>query len=280
MFLKNLTWEEQNRFIECTVEHELNKKYPVSPDYQRLFLKTVIKALENQNIEICDKIYENIPFNPSETTYKHYIHIDRAITLKESKSFVSEGTTGLCTWQASIALTNWFLQPNNRKIVDKKTILELGAGTGLCGLSLVKFCNPNKVILTDGSLPVVDNLKLNIGTNFENDDHIMEMLLPWENSQNIQLEAIDLIIAADVVYDKSVFEDLTSTILNVFNANENKCQLILASTIRNESTYSEFKEYLRRKGFAVKVCSIENHENFLFWNADTPIEILKVFMSD
>lgn len=261
------------------MEHALNRKYPVNQSYQTLFLKAVINILENKNIEICDKIYENISVAPKEHTYKHYIYKDCPITLCESKSFVIEGTTGLCTWQASIALTNWFLQSNNQILIEGKTILEIGAGTGLCGLSLVKFGNPNKVILTDGSPSVMKNLKLNIKINFENQEKIEDKLLPWENIQTIEVESVDLIVAADVVYDISVFEDLTNTIIAIFKASGNKCELFLASTIRNESTYEKFKKYLQNYGFVVEVCSIEKNEKFLFWNADTNIEILKVCIS-
>lgn len=248
----------------------------MNPDYQKLFLKSVIKTLENKDIEICDKIYENISLIPLENTFKHYIYKNCAITLRESKSFVSEGTTGLCTWQASIALANWFLQPRNLELVEGKTVLELGAGTGLCGLSLVKFGSPAKVILTDGSYPVVENLKLNAEINFENRNKIKEIVLPWEDVQSVQLESIDLMIAADVVYDISVFEDLTNTISAIFEASDNKCQLILASTIRNELTYGEFKKFLNKNGFVVELCSTEKDEQFLLWNDETAIEILKV----
>lgn len=243
-------------------------------------MKTVIKILESKNIEICDKIYENISVAQKELTYKHYIHKECAITLSESKSFVSEGTTGLCTWEASIALANWFLQSNNQDLIEGKTILEIGAGTGLCGLSLVKFGNPAKVILTDGSHSVMKNLKLNIAINFENRENIEEKLLPWENIQIIQIESVDLIIAADVVYDISVFDDLTNTISAIFKASAKKCELFLASTIRNELTYEKFKKYLQNYGFIIEVCSIEKNEKFLFWNADTTIEILKISLAN
>lgn len=198
--------------------------------------------------------------------------------MKESKSFVSEGTTGLCTWQASIALTNWLLQTENLGVTDSKTILELGAGTGLCGLSLVKFCTPKKVILTDGSVAVVENLKTNIALNFENTNNIENKFLPWENIDSFDLQCIDLILGADVVYDSSVFEDLTNTMLKIFECSSRKCEMILASTIRNENTYKDFKQILKTKGFRSEACSVENNMKYFFWNSDTPIEILKISM--
>lgn len=277
--LSNISWESQNDLVNSTVEHELNKKYPVNSSYQTLFLKKIIKILEEKNIEICDKIYENVAVKPSEFTYKHYFYENRAITLKESLSFVSEGTTGLCTWQASIALTNWFLQPKNQSRIKGKTIIELGAGTGLCALSLVKFADPKKIILTDGSYPVINNLKLNVDINFENRQNIETKLLCWENIAAVNFESVDYIIASDVVYDISIFKDLTNTILAIFQSSGNECTLFLASTIRNESTYGNFKAYLQNNGFAVKMCCTDENEKFLFWNTDTPIEILEVYIA-
>lgn len=68
--------------------------------------------MENSGNEICDELYlkyvELIQKEPNEGPfYKHYIlgdsvndqFIQSIITIQESTSIVSQGTTGLCTWQ-------------------------------------------------------------------------------------------------------------------------------------------------------------------------------------
>lgn len=65
--------------------------------------------MENCGYELCDELYlEYIELIQKESNegpfYKHYVlndneTIDSFITIQESTSIVSQGTTGLCTWQ-------------------------------------------------------------------------------------------------------------------------------------------------------------------------------------
>lgn len=91
--------------MKNTVNSDLNSQYPIKINYQISFLKEVISKLEKQNAEIHDDIYTAygrlmaLP-NQEEYFYKHYIINDsKRISLKESVSLISEGTTGLRTWQ-------------------------------------------------------------------------------------------------------------------------------------------------------------------------------------
>lgn len=69
--------------------------------------------MENSEVQICDELYlkyvELIQKESNEGPfYKHYILdnnnvsnevVESLITIEESTSIVSQGTTGLCTWQ-------------------------------------------------------------------------------------------------------------------------------------------------------------------------------------
>lgn len=81
-------------------------KYPIKISYQIAFMKEVILRLEKQNAEIHDALYSaygRLMAQPNQEQffYKHYItaNSNKPITLKESASLISEGTTGLRTWQ-------------------------------------------------------------------------------------------------------------------------------------------------------------------------------------
>lgn len=143
-------------------------KYPVSSSYQKAFLKHIIKTLESQHeIEIHDDIYEQLCHHnnliTNEWAYKHYVINDKIITIKQSNSFISHGTTGLCSWQASIALSEWALC-NKREFQDAH-VLELGSGTGLLGFIVGTCCAPQKLCLSDCHPNVLRLLNENLHIN-------------------------------------------------------------------------------------------------------------------
>lgn len=112
-------------------------------------------------------------------------------------------------FKAGFTLAEWCLE--NRQHIAKKTVLELGSGSGFTGLVVAAACEPNKVFLTDGHSKVVDQLKENVIFNALetqilspqqiratlNETEISVMKLEWENVNKAVLNAIpDLILAA------------------------------------------------------------------------------------
>lgn len=111
LFLQNTitilaeNYDLQQTFVNKTVNLSINIKYPIKISYQIAFLKEVISRLEKQNAEIHDDLYAaygRLMAQPNQEQffYKHYVlDNDKQVTLKESASLISEGTTGLRTWQ-------------------------------------------------------------------------------------------------------------------------------------------------------------------------------------
>lgn len=68
--------------------------------------------------------------------------------------------------------------------------------------------------------------------------------LPWENvDENIKKSLnIDIVIAADVIYDSSLFPALINALKLLLNTAN--CYGIIAMTIRNETTINEFFKQL------------------------------------
>lgn len=100
-----MSLEDQKLILDRTVNDDLIIKYPIKIDYQKAFLKHLLKTLENKGCEVHDDIYSAygrlviLTFNSD--CFKHYM-IDstkRIISLKENICLISEGTTGLRTWQ-------------------------------------------------------------------------------------------------------------------------------------------------------------------------------------
>ena len=71
------------------------------------------------------------------------------------------GEEGLCIWESGIVMARYFaLQV--AESVRGQTIVELGAGTGVTGLALLKHTPVQKVIFTDYLTPILKLIRENI----------------------------------------------------------------------------------------------------------------------
>lgn len=130
------------------------------------------------------------------------------LTLLETRSVLaSSGNTGARTWEAALWLGTYLCSEEGRKMVNGKTILELGAGTGFLSILCAKHLQARYVLATDGNGGVVDGLTSNILVNgLERDRRIQAAVLQWGNtlvdedlkySEGILLP--ELVIGADIV---------------------------------------------------------------------------------
>lgn len=58
------------------------------------------------------------------------------------------GQEGLRVWESGIVLARHYSCIDQAE-VDGKTIVELGSGTGIVGLSILKYCQAAKVVFSD-----------------------------------------------------------------------------------------------------------------------------------
>ncbi|XP_014240463.1 protein-lysine N-methyltransferase EEF2KMT [Cimex lectularius] len=156
--------------LNLTVDHPHLIKYPIKPSYRRAFLKQFINKIEECDISH-ERTYEKlIEVLASEICtednyhFKHFVIGDHYISLKESVSAISQGTTGLCTWQAGVALANWGIR--HKEFLCNRKVLELGSGSGLTGLALIySDVTPSSYIFSDCHPAVLKQLQYNINLN-------------------------------------------------------------------------------------------------------------------
>ncbi|XP_017110956.1 protein-lysine N-methyltransferase EFM3 [Drosophila elegans] len=265
-----LSWEEQQELIAATCGHPLNRRYPVRRSYLEAFLKQLMHLLKDQE-DVHDDIYSNLcvrmgeaPGSGTSYAYKHYLMGPGAhITLRESNSFVSEGTTGLCTWEAALALADYVLQ--HRDLVRGKNVVELGAGAGLLGI-LLKLpaleLKVGQVLLTDGSEPCVQLMLENIALNFNDKEQEEEKpqaeQLDWNSVSEFPWKChaeTDLLLAADVIYDDSQFDALLGALDYFYSRRGGQLETLLASTVRNVDTLHKFMAQLGIHGYKVTPCA-------------------------
>lgn len=71
---------------------------------------------------------------------------------------------------AAFALAEWAIF--NKSLFANKNVLELGSGTGFCGILIDRICKPNSMILSDGNAKVLDCLKENVHINFADETDV------------------------------------------------------------------------------------------------------------
>ncbi|XP_033185215.1 protein-lysine N-methyltransferase EEF2KMT isoform X2 [Bombus vancouverensis nearcticus] len=267
--------KKQQEILERTVNSDLIKKYPIKRSYQRAFLKWLMKKIEDEGGEIYDE--------------------DNCISIKESTSIISEGTTGLCSWQGAIELSKWCL--GNKEKFFGKVILELGCGVGLTGLSIIKTCFPKQYIFTDCHKIVLEMAFENIQLNLVCNERKIESALKYDrfksqlrcNYTDVKIEELrwedinkyvneqwvlpDIIIGADILYDTDSFLGLV-TGLKGFLSYPNRCAII-AVTVRNKDTVLRFLHQLAYYDLLFKkyIPRQTVHQK----SASEPIKILKIY---
>ncbi|XP_065854646.1 branched-chain-amino-acid aminotransferase-like protein 1 [Euphorbia lathyris] len=125
-----------------------------------------------------------------------------------------EGDTGCSIWPSSLYLSEFILSfPEN---FSNKSCFEVGSGVGLVGICL-SHVKASEVVLSDGDLSTLANMKLNLDLNHLKADTSMPkrsmpdldtvhcIHLPWESARKTELQEFmpDIVLGADIIYDPS-----------------------------------------------------------------------------
>ncbi|XP_056870422.1 protein-lysine N-methyltransferase EEF2KMT [Takifugu flavidus] len=243
-----------SEILKCTCFHSLCQKFPPSVQFRRMFLTELIRRLEAAGCDPLDELYDALAevVGTEDTTqcYKSYLlPSGDAVSLLENVALISVGTTGLVTWEAALYLAEWAL--DHQEIFTNRTVLELGSGLGLTGITVCRYCRPSRYIFSDCHPGVLQRLRTNIKLNGlmeETPSLVSVEELDWmavTEEQIKQIEA-DVIIAADVVYDPDVVPSLMKLLSNLLRCSAP--QVIICSAVRKQETYGGFKQQLEKAG--------------------------------
>ncbi|KAF8394468.1 hypothetical protein HHK36_020676 [Tetracentron sinense] len=204
--------------------------------YVKKFLKKVIVDVESNCDDVLDELYEqyaNYMISlKDDSLVKGNTRVRKSISFlfpegcfdvpscpKSMKVVVPlqcslnmlEGDTGCSIWPSSLFLSEFVL--SYPEIFCSKSCFEVGSGVGLVGISLAHV-KASKVILSDGDLSSLANMKLNLKLNQLSTEDMPERTiqdptlieckcLPWESASERDLQDIrpDIILGADVIYD-------------------------------------------------------------------------------
>lgn len=107
---ENITVDHQKQLIISTINDLKNIKYPLKVEYQKAFIKHILNELQKHDFDIEDCIYDafgrTLNLVQGNYYFKHYEFEGKSIVLKENVNIISQGTTGLSTWQVLFIIIN------------------------------------------------------------------------------------------------------------------------------------------------------------------------------
>ena len=216
---------------------------------------------------LCSLLSSSIPTEATAAQQKSYVtyalsslgsqdEAPPSITLLETRNLLAAGgTTGLRTWEAALHLGE-YLCGNYPRLIQGRTVLELGTGTGYISILCARHLGASHVVATDGSEDVVANLTDNFQLNGLQDASIIQAReLKWgcaladgERSERSRNKQIDLVLGADVTFDETATTALITTFGGIFDMYPG-AKVIIAATLRNLKTFSFFQETCHKKDY-------------------------------
>lgn len=207
---------------------------PVKPDAADEFDGEIFRVESSNDVR-------NVDVNSS-------IHVDApspAATQESSEELVIEqrkslGKGGFC-WDAAFILGEHVINNENEWNEKKTTVLELGAGTGLCGLMVAKATDAN-VIITD--LPeLLGLMQDNLQRNHPYKSTVEARTLRWGCEEDYSGAPYDVIIGADIV--ASLYDPVALAVtLHALAGPSTK--IYISSKSRLDKPHEEFDEEMKR----------------------------------
>ncbi|KAJ2031698.1 hypothetical protein H4S03_006519 [Coemansia sp. S3946] len=213
----------QGEVMKTIIFHEHTTSHSPSHRYIVLFLKKYIEKIESTpNYDLDDELMEfyvslaattNLSAGSTGMCYKTYT-LDKEqytkVVLNEEQMMISQGTTGLQTWEASLRLADFFVE--HPDIVRGQKVVELGAG---CGLADPAF-----------------------------KDSVQVVELDWEHTDECAKlsDSADVVIGADITYDPTIVPVLVNALKEMVASSQQVAYI--TATIRNQETFDLFLQLI------------------------------------
>lgn len=191
-----------------------------------------------------------------------FVHVSINDTCKLSVQTASEeenGDTWSGVWPCALAMAEWVA---DNPVIKDCRVVELGAGTGLVGLT-ASATGAAHVVLTD--LPeALDGLKANAAMNSKHDAEVEVKQLCWGSQEDLDaIGTVDVVLAADVDYDLDNHEPLAKTIQGFLLRNRS-ARCFLAQELRWKDVQHWFNESLESQGLCVDKTALPATDLWLY----------------
>lgn len=187
-----------------------------------------------------------VPYDEKTLTVADFYRDERRLQFAEFTVTINQNWRDIgvaaVVWEAAVVLAEYL--EKHRELVENKTVLELGAGTGLAGIFAAMLGAYVTVTDRPVALPV---LQKNIERNDAENVQVLELTWGQKNLDQFS-RPYEVVIGADIVYIEETFEDL---LLTIDQLSDNKTTVILSCQIRYERDLRFIQ--LLRKCFAVQL---------------------------
>ncbi|CAM6083604.1 unnamed protein product [Calypogeia fissa] len=241
----------QRFFLDKCFNNEVHLRYPASQSYVKRVVKAIIMAAESDREEVMEDLYglhsifldldKGSPLAERCYTTLTFVIPESAranltptlgpemasdligtklLTVRTSLNML-DGDTGYNIWPAGLFLAQVLL--SHPQLVHGRSCIELGSGTGICGVWLSMLA-PSKAVLTDGALQTLANLRHNLDINgipiSDKATHVQETRhgetsvecrqLLWETASEEEVLSFraQVILGADLIYDPTIVPHL------------------------------------------------------------------------
>eukprot|EP00435_Cladocopium_sp_Y103_P030429 s4433_g7.t1 len=133
------------------------------------------------------------------------VETDEGIVIFEGSPHKEKVLYGNLLWTGALALSKFFATASCAPRVQGRACLELGAGTGVVGLTLGRL-GAAPVFITDNEPELVTLMAKNIEAN-QLSHCVQSCQLDWADGSTFMQQMPDIVVAADVLYegDGSIF---------------------------------------------------------------------------
>ena len=189
-----------------------------------------------------------------------FINKDLSVKLNQQTLFTADGGEGLHLWEASVVLTRYCLQ--NKDIFKNKSVIELGTGCGLLGISILKQIPLiSHYTCSDYQDSVLNNLNNNLAKNNLKDNKKYDILkLDWRDYEKIDLK-YDIILGSELIYQGGFIKELAK-LINKLLKDDGICYI---SMPEKRSMTNTFLGYIKECGlqYQSEFYDINNEELFI-----------------
>jgi predicted nicotinamide N-methyase len=230
----------------------------LSGSYLEAFLREYFRGATEFDDRLMEYFLRARQLSSHYTLYFHFL--DHLVSIISSKNFAELGSTGQYVWDAGIALSEYLVR--NKGLVHGKRVIELGSGTGLCGI-ISNEIGARSVTLTDIAYVLGSTTKKNAPS-------ILDLIeLDWRYPDAIDYSEYDVMIASDIIFDP----DLVPYLVSIFSkANSLNVKSIISQKVRNPETFQLFHDSLSMNG--INIVSSDAPKPHFFYYEHVDIKIM------
>lgn len=278
-----------NQLTDVMEHHELTR-FPVSPKLKSEVTNWMKSVLDGESIQQCVIEEPEYIFKSFERDPMGYVTL-----LEENRNIIGHGTTGLTSWQGAMFLTDWLTLTNRNGFLENQRVIELGSGSGLLGLSLLRSFGMESFVFTDCHVKVINAIINNLQLNFPADSSVKDLdpnelleqtqsgphyVIPEEKLRSVSyhqkvgqcstsvqhldwlkydgstLPKVDVILGTDIVYERTYLAPLCGLIQDLLKRSDSMDPTAyIACTERSFTTLDCFNDELKKHGLNYAVIS-------------------------